>query len=303
MLTKCSLRYAAVASSSNDSCAITWHQWQAAYPTRQQHRHVARAAPPRTPPAPTPTSRRGCRRAGGGTARSRREAGWSPHHANQRSRGPPSLPPGRRAAADGDARARAHRRRRWARRRWCPAGTISSIRSRTSSSSSQAVRRRASPRAASKVRGPMITDVTAAVRQRERGRQLGQGAARRRRRPRHQLARRRRACGRRPRSSGSNHCGPQRRPAVRGRRPLCGAVPVRKPNASGLQVSTPMPHRSATGRTSRSMPRASRLYGGCSVRGRISPRVSATRWRLDDLVRGEGRACRTAGSCRRGPGR
>ena len=32
MLTKCSLRYAAVASSSNDSCAITWHQWQAAYP-------------------------------------------------------------------------------------------------------------------------------------------------------------------------------------------------------------------------------------------------------------------------------
>ena len=33
MLTKCSLRYAAVASSSNDSCAITWHQWHAAYPT------------------------------------------------------------------------------------------------------------------------------------------------------------------------------------------------------------------------------------------------------------------------------
>src|SRR4051795_3992140 len=33
MLTKCSLRYAAVASSSNDSCAITWHQWQAASPT------------------------------------------------------------------------------------------------------------------------------------------------------------------------------------------------------------------------------------------------------------------------------
>src|SRR6202012_2711806 len=24
----------AVASSSNDSCAITWHQWQAAYPTQ-----------------------------------------------------------------------------------------------------------------------------------------------------------------------------------------------------------------------------------------------------------------------------
>ena len=30
MLTKCSFMYAAVASSSNDSCAITWHQWQAA---------------------------------------------------------------------------------------------------------------------------------------------------------------------------------------------------------------------------------------------------------------------------------
>ena len=33
MLTKCSFMYAAVASSSKDSCAITWHQWQAAYPT------------------------------------------------------------------------------------------------------------------------------------------------------------------------------------------------------------------------------------------------------------------------------
>src|SRR4051794_32187855 len=33
MLTKCSLRYAAVASSSKDSWAITWHQWHAAYPT------------------------------------------------------------------------------------------------------------------------------------------------------------------------------------------------------------------------------------------------------------------------------
>src|SRR3954447_741642 len=32
MLTKCSLRYAAVVASSNDSWAITWHQWQAAYP-------------------------------------------------------------------------------------------------------------------------------------------------------------------------------------------------------------------------------------------------------------------------------
>src|SRR3954453_9494883 len=33
MFTKCSFMYAAVAASSNDSCAITWHQWQAAYPT------------------------------------------------------------------------------------------------------------------------------------------------------------------------------------------------------------------------------------------------------------------------------
>ena len=33
MLTYRSFMYAAVASSSNDSCAITWHQWQAAYPT------------------------------------------------------------------------------------------------------------------------------------------------------------------------------------------------------------------------------------------------------------------------------
>ena len=31
--TKRSFIWAAVASSSNDSCAITWHQWQAAYPT------------------------------------------------------------------------------------------------------------------------------------------------------------------------------------------------------------------------------------------------------------------------------
>ena len=28
--TKCSFMYAAVASSSNDSWAMTWHQWQAA---------------------------------------------------------------------------------------------------------------------------------------------------------------------------------------------------------------------------------------------------------------------------------
>ena len=33
MHTKCSFMYAAERSSSNDSCAITWHQWQAAYPT------------------------------------------------------------------------------------------------------------------------------------------------------------------------------------------------------------------------------------------------------------------------------
>src|SRR4051812_42265062 len=33
MLTKRSFMNAAVASSSNDSCAITWHQWHAAYPT------------------------------------------------------------------------------------------------------------------------------------------------------------------------------------------------------------------------------------------------------------------------------
>src|SRR6185437_14156380 len=31
--TKLSFTRAAVASSSNDSCAITWHHWQAAYPT------------------------------------------------------------------------------------------------------------------------------------------------------------------------------------------------------------------------------------------------------------------------------
>lgn len=31
--TKCALRYSATALSSNDSWAITWHQWQLAYPT------------------------------------------------------------------------------------------------------------------------------------------------------------------------------------------------------------------------------------------------------------------------------
>jgi hypothetical protein len=33
MFTKSALSWAAVASSSNDSWAITWHQWHAAYPT------------------------------------------------------------------------------------------------------------------------------------------------------------------------------------------------------------------------------------------------------------------------------
>ena len=33
MLVKCWFMYAAVAASSKDSWAITWHQWQAAYPT------------------------------------------------------------------------------------------------------------------------------------------------------------------------------------------------------------------------------------------------------------------------------
>src|SRR5690242_11874219 len=33
MLTKPSFITAATCSSSNDSCAITWHQWHAAYPT------------------------------------------------------------------------------------------------------------------------------------------------------------------------------------------------------------------------------------------------------------------------------
>src|SRR5215470_19991958 len=33
MATTLALTIAAVSSSSKDSCAITWHQWQAAYPT------------------------------------------------------------------------------------------------------------------------------------------------------------------------------------------------------------------------------------------------------------------------------
>ena len=71
MLTKCSLRYAAVASSSNDSCAITWHQWQAAYPTLSSTGTLRRRASSNAA-GPTPTSRRGFRvleeiRARGGT--------------------------------------------------------------------------------------------------------------------------------------------------------------------------------------------------------------------------------------------
>ncbi len=42
-------------------------------PDAQQHRHITTPAPPRTPPAPTPTSGPGCRRAGGDTAMSRRQ--------------------------------------------------------------------------------------------------------------------------------------------------------------------------------------------------------------------------------------
>src|SRR3954468_4992849 len=45
MLTKCSFMYAAVAGSSNDSWAITWHQWHAAYPTLSRTgRSVRRAS-------------------------------------------------------------------------------------------------------------------------------------------------------------------------------------------------------------------------------------------------------------------
>src|SRR5581483_11697707 len=36
MLTKYSFITAATAGSSNDSWAITWHQWQAAYPTESR---------------------------------------------------------------------------------------------------------------------------------------------------------------------------------------------------------------------------------------------------------------------------
>ena len=36
MLTKFAFITAAVSASSNDSCAITWHQWHAAYPTESR---------------------------------------------------------------------------------------------------------------------------------------------------------------------------------------------------------------------------------------------------------------------------
>ena len=38
------LTCAAVAASSNDSCAMTWHQWQAAYPTDSNTGTSRRAA-------------------------------------------------------------------------------------------------------------------------------------------------------------------------------------------------------------------------------------------------------------------
>ena len=47
-------------------------------PDREQDGHVAARGPRRTPPAPTPTSRPGCRRAGAGTARSRARGGSLP---------------------------------------------------------------------------------------------------------------------------------------------------------------------------------------------------------------------------------
>ena len=71
--TNLSLSAAAVTSSSNDSCAITWHQWQAAYPTLSRT-GTSRRRPRRTPRRPTPTSPPGCRRAGAGTGWSSREA-------------------------------------------------------------------------------------------------------------------------------------------------------------------------------------------------------------------------------------
>src|SRR6478735_8978299 len=51
MQTKSAFIAAATSSDSNDSCAITWHQWQAAYPTdsrigTSRRRAVAKASSP-----------------------------------------------------------------------------------------------------------------------------------------------------------------------------------------------------------------------------------------------------------------
>ena len=56
-------------------------------PDAQQHRHVAPPGLLERRPAPTPTSRPGCRRAGAGTARSRPPVGWAlPQQTRQPSR-------------------------------------------------------------------------------------------------------------------------------------------------------------------------------------------------------------------------
>src|SRR5215469_3246871 len=44
MLTKSSFMTAAVGSSSKLSCAMTWHQWQAAYPTESRIGRLVRLA-------------------------------------------------------------------------------------------------------------------------------------------------------------------------------------------------------------------------------------------------------------------
>ena len=44
MAIRCSFIRAAVCSSSNDSCAITWHQWHAEYPTESRTGTSRRAA-------------------------------------------------------------------------------------------------------------------------------------------------------------------------------------------------------------------------------------------------------------------
>ena len=54
--------------------------------------------------------------------------------------------------------------------------------------------------------------------------------------------------------------------------------PESQPPASGLQGSTPRPYFCAVGSTSRSISRARREYGGCSVTGRSRLRFSATHW-------------------------